>query len=119
MKKNFNDKQKKSYQELVEEQDLNKEVFKRSEQPRKQAVILKEEIEKPKFKTRSSDSGNKPYQRKDIDQDDRSSKGNSRNTTDYKKPYTPRQNNISDQNKIYVPRTGSVTNKPSTPYIKK
>ena len=80
MKKNFNDKQKKSYHDLVEEQDLMKEVFKRSEQPRKKLIVIKENIDKPKFNSRSNDSSKKDYQRKDYDRDKCSFKGNSRNS---------------------------------------
>ncbi len=61
MKKNLNEKQKKSYHELIEEQEENKEAFKRSEQPRKKPVVIKEEVEKPKFSTRSNDSSKKNY----------------------------------------------------------
>lgn len=61
MKKNFNEKQKKSYHELIEEQDSNKEAFKRSEQPRKKPIVIKEEVEKPKFNNRGNDASKKPY----------------------------------------------------------
>ena len=118
MKKNFSGT-KKSYHELIEEQDSTKEVFKRSEQPRKKPIIIKEEAEKPKYNTRSSDAGRKPYQRKEFDKDERVYSSSSRNTSDFKKPYTPRDNNTSDPKKSYTPRSGSGTNKPSTPYIKK
>lgn len=105
MKKNFDGKQKKLYHEILEEQDSGKEVFKRSEQPRKKAIVIKDETDKPKFNARSNDSGNKGYQKKNYDDEKGGYKGNSQSGNGFKKPYTPRAGSeTSGFKKPYAPR---------------
>jgi ATP-dependent RNA helicase RhlE len=110
VKTNFKSKQKKSYHALIEEQDTKKEVFKRSEQPRKKPVVIKEEDEKPKFGNKSFDNKKKGYQPREFDQDERSYGGNKRNYSDHKKPYTPRSSSEgSSTSKPYGSRQNQST----------
>ncbi|TNF08816.1 MAG: DEAD/DEAH box helicase, partial [Bacillota bacterium] len=95
LKKNFNEKQKKSYHDLVEEQEEQKDVFKRSKLPKKKVVVVKEEVETPKFGAKSFDNKKKGYQPRDLDRDEKSFKRYDKNPSDDKRPYTPRSTNPS------------------------
>jgi ATP-dependent RNA helicase RhlE len=112
LKKNTLEKSKKSYHALLEEQEVKKDVFKRSEQPRKKALVLKEdEPEKPKYEKRSGEGFNKGYQSRGNDKGD-SYKSNDRFSSENKRPYTPRS---TDGSRPYTPRTTSDGSKPYTP----
>ena len=111
MKKNFGSKQKKSYHELVEEQETEKQVFKRSELPKKKPVLILEDVDKPakEFKP-SSKKGYLPH-----DPDRNEKEFRPRNTYDSKKPYTPRPQGDSSGSKPYSRSTSSDSSKPYTP----
>ena len=111
MKKNFGSKQKKSYHELVEEQETEKQVFKRSELPKKKPVLILEDVDKPakEFKP-SSKKGYLPH-----DPDRNEKEFRPRNTYDNKKPYTPRPQGDSSGSKPYSRSTSSDSSKPYTP----
>jgi len=111
MKKNFGSKQKKSYHELVEELETEKQVFKRSELPKKKPVLILEDVDKPakEFKP-SSKKGYLPH-----DPDRNEKEFRPRNTYDNKKPYTPRPQGDSSGSKPYSRSTSSDSSKPYTP----
>jgi hypothetical protein len=113
MKKNFGSKQKKSYHELVEEQETEKQVFKRSELPKKKPVVILEEAEKPakEFKPASK----KGYLPHDPDRNEKEFRP--RTNYDGKKPYTPRSGSGESSGRPYTPRSGSgdQSSRPYTP----
>jgi ATP-dependent RNA helicase RhlE len=111
MKKNFGSKQKKSYHELVEELETEKQVFKRSELPKKKPVLILEDVDKPakEFKP-SSKKGYLPH-----DPDRNEKEFRPRNTYDNKKPYTPRPQGDSSGSKPYSRSTSSDSSKTYTP----
>lgn len=111
VKSNFKSKQKKSYHALIEEQDIKKEVFKRSEQPRKKPVVVKDDVEKPKYGAKSYDQKKKGYQPRDYDQEERGYGQNNRSSSDSKRSYTPRSGSDSKGgSKPYASRNGQGTN---------
>ena len=116
LKKTTIEKPKKSYHALLEEQEVKKDVFKRSEMPRKKPLVLKDDEadEKPKYEKRSGDDFKKSYQPRGFDKGD-SYKGNDRYSSENKRPYTPRTN-ADGSPKPYTPRTNADgTPRPYTP----
>ncbi len=114
MKKNLGSKQKKSYHELIEEQEVEKAGFKRSELPKKKPVILVEETEKPAASFKPSSK--KGYLPNDPDRNEKEFRP--RNNYDNKKPYTPRSTSgDSSSSKPYSPKPSyGSSNTPSKPY---
>jgi ATP-dependent RNA helicase RhlE len=95
VKKNPQEKQKKSYHALLEEKETKKGVFKRSEQPRKKPIIVEEEPKQaPKYE-KTFDKYKKPFTSKPntYTKDDSKSKG-------YKKEYTPNKTYSKPKHKI-------------------
>jgi ATP-dependent RNA helicase RhlE len=91
LKKNFSEKEKKSYHDLVEEKQLEKDVFKRSKLPRKKEVVVKEEtLDKPKYGNKSFDNSKKGYLPKDPDRNEKSFLSSEPRSYENKKPYTPK-----------------------------
>ncbi len=105
LKKSSYDKQKKSYQALIEEQDQKKNVYKRSEQPRKKKVVLKDDDSEKKNNYKSQSGFKRSYGSKDDDQygsnlkKSYAPKSKSKDTYD-KKPY--QSTNSSSQKKSYT-----------------
>ena len=100
VKNNF--KEKKSYHDLLEEQETGKKGFKRSELPRKKAALLVEKDDQASYQKKSFNSPKKPYQPKDYDLEDRQI---DRKASSFKKPYTPRESsNYTGEKKTYTPR---------------
>jgi ATP-dependent RNA helicase RhlE len=115
LKKNFNEKQKKTYHDLVAEQEEQKDVFKRSKLPKKKVVVVKEEAETPKFGAKSFDNKKKGYQPRDLDRDEKSFKRYDKSPSDDKRPYTPRSANSQSSNRPYTPReNNSQSDRPKT-----
>lgn len=115
MKKGYIEKEKKSYHELIEEQDSKKDVFKRSLLPRKKPVAVIEEVEKPKYGSKTSDSKNKGYLPKDLDKDEKTFRRFDQNSKD-RKPYAsnPRQNQ-GDDRKTFHPKGKLDQTRPYSP----
>lgn len=88
MNKNYRDKQKKSYHDFIEEQEVKKDVFKRSEQPRKKPVVIDDESNQ--LERSSKPSNPKGFQSKSFDRSDKDFKSGNRSSQDDKKPYAPR-----------------------------
>ena len=123
LKKNIIEKQKKSYHALLEEQDQKKDVFKRSEQPRKKPIIIKEDIDEPKFSDKSFDKKNKGYQKRDFDKDEKKNRPYQAKPGEFKKPYTPKPaygqaQGSTEQKKSDPQRGDSYQKRSSSPYKK-
>ena len=103
--KNYKETSKKSYHELIEEMD-DKKGFKRSDLPRKKKEVSSKDDE-PMISMAKSES----YQKRSYDDQDRKPY-QGRSSSDYKKPYTPRE---GQEKRPYTPREGSEFKKPYTP----
>lgn len=118
LKKNANEKQKKSYHALLEEQEFGKkEVFKRSEQPRKRVSAVKEDDAKkskfapasPELSKRNFDS--RSYQPKEYGKEESGYKGRG-GSERTRSSYAPKS---ADGTRNYTPRTSNDGSRPYTP----
>jgi len=106
VKKNFNEKEKKSYHMLKEEEAEKKEVFKRSLQPRKKPVVLKESDEKANDFKKSNDFKRKGYQPKDDDRYERKDQKSYGPRTGFESPY-PKKSYASGPQREHSQRSSS------------
>ena len=87
MKKNLGERQKKSYHELNEEKSFEKDVFKRSNLPKKNTVA---HIDiKSTLGSKSKEVSNKGYLPKDYDRGEKNYRSKDRFSSESKKTYTP------------------------------
>lgn len=87
VKKNLNEKTKKSYHMLKEEEESKKDVFKRSLQPRKKPIVLKETEDKTDDFKKSNDFKRKGYQPKGDDRYERKDQRSQGPRTSTQSPY--------------------------------